>query len=68
MKIKWGNIFALGTLICLIVLLLRLPEIADRMYFDIRIPYYFDNPMIGLCFFGFACLTIVAVVKIFSDR
>jgi len=68
MKIKWGNIFALGILICLIVLLLRLPEIADRMYFSIDIPYYFDNPMIGLCFFGFVCLTIVAVAKILSDR
>ncbi len=68
MKIKWGNIFALGILICLIVLLLRLPEIADRMSLSINIPYYFDNPMIGLCFFGFVCLTIVAVAKIFSDR
>ena len=68
MKIKWGNIFALGILICLVALLLRLPEIADRMYFSIRIRYYFDNPMIGLCFFGFVCLTIVAVAKILSDR
>ena len=68
MKIKWGNIFALGILICLIAILLRLPEIADRMYFDIHIPYYFDNPMIGLCFFGFICLTIVAVAKILSNR
>lgn len=68
MKIKWGNIFAFGILICLIVLLLRLPEITDRMSFNIWIPYYFDNPMIGLCFFSFVCLTIVAVAKIFSDR
>lgn len=68
MKIKWGNIFALGILICLIVLLLRLPEIADRMSFSIDIQHYFNNPMIGLCFFGFVCLTIVAVAKIFSNR
>ncbi|MBW7992420.1 MAG: hypothetical protein FVQ84_20725 [Planctomycetes bacterium] len=68
MKIKWGNIFALGILICLVALLLRLPEIADRMSFSIGIPHYFDNPMIGLCFFGFVCLTIVAVAKILSDR
>lgn len=68
MKIKWGNIFAFGILICLIIILIRLPEIADRMYFDIHISHYFDNPMIGLCFFGFVCLTIVAVARIFSDR
>jgi hypothetical protein len=68
MKIKWGNIFALGILICLIVLLMRLPEILDHTYFDIRIPYYFDNPMIALCFFSFVCLTIVVVVRILSDR
>lgn len=68
MKIKWGNIFALGILICLVVLLLRVSEIADRMSFSIGMPYYFDNPMIGLCFFGFVCLTIVAVARLFSDR
>jgi len=68
MKIKWRNIFALGILICLIALLRRLPEFIDRMYFDIEIPYYLDNPMIGLCFFGFVCLTIVAVTKIISNR
>ncbi len=68
MKIKWGNIFALGILVCLVALLLRLPEIADRMYFNIRLPYYFDNPMIGLCFFSFVCLTIVAMAKIITKK
>jgi hypothetical protein len=68
MKIKWGNIFALAILICLIILLLRLPEILERLSFSIAIPHYFDNPMIGLCFFGFICLTIVAIVKILSNR
>lgn len=68
MKIKWGNIFAFGILICLVAILLRLPEIADRMYFDIDIPYYFDNPMIALSFFALVCLTIVAVAKNFSNR
>ena len=68
MKIKWVNIFALGILICLIALLLRLPEIADCMYFSIRLPHYFDDPMIGLCFLGLICLTIVSVVKILSNR
>jgi len=68
MKIKWGNIFALGILICLIMLLLRLPEILDHLSFSIAIPYYFDDPMIGLCFFSFICLTIIAVAKILSNR
>ncbi len=68
MKIKWGNIFALGILICLVAILLRLPEIADRMYYDFDLPYYFDDPMIAFAFFSFVCLTIVALAKIFSNR
>jgi hypothetical protein len=68
MKIKWGNIFALGILICLIIILVRLPAIVDRMSYSFDFPYYFDDPMIGLCFFGFVCLTIVAIAKILSNR
>ena len=68
MKIKWGNIFALAILTCLIMLLFRLPQALDQMYFTIRIPYYLNNPIIGLCVFGLACLTIVAIVKILSNK
>lgn len=68
MTIKWKNIFALAILICLIILLLRLPEILDRLSFSIDMPHYFDDPMIGLCFLGLVCLTIVSVVKILSNR
>jgi len=68
MKIKWGNIFALAILICLFILLFRLPEILDRLSFSIAVPRCFDDPMIGLAFFGFVCLTIVAVAKIRSNR
>ena len=68
MKIKWGNIFGLGILICLVVLLTRLDEIADGIYINIDIARYFENPMIVLAFFGLVCLTIVAVAKIISDR
>lgn len=68
MRIKWRNIFALAILICLVTLLLRLPEILDRLSFSIAIPHYFDDPMIGLCFFSFICLTIIAVAKILSNR
>ena len=68
MRIKWKNIFALAVLIGLVTLLLRLPEILDRLSFSIAIPRYFEDPMIALCFFGFICLTIVAVAKILSNR
>ena len=68
MKIKWKNVFALAILICLIMLLLRLPEILDRLSFSIDLPHYFDNPMVGLAFFGFICLTIICIVKVRSNR
>jgi len=68
MKIKWNNIFLLAILICLIVLLIRLPEILDRLSLSIAVPRCFDDPMVGLAFFGFVCLTIVCVAKIKSNR
>jgi len=68
MRIKWRNIFALAILICLIILLLRLPEILDRLSLSIAIPRCFDDPMVALCFFGFVCLTIVCIAKIRSNR
>ncbi len=68
MKIKWNNIFLLAILICLIVLLIRLPKILDRLSLSIDISGWFDNPMVGLAFFGFACLTIICVTKIKSNR
>ena len=67
MKIKWKNIFALVILIGLIVLLSRLPEILDRLSFSIS-SHYFDDPMVGLAFFGFICLTIICVAKVRSNR
>lgn len=68
MKIKWKNIFSLAILICLVILLFRLPEILGKLSFSIAIPRYFDDPMIGLCFWGFICLTIIAVAKVRSDK
>jgi len=67
-RIKWGNIFALAILICLVILLLRLPEVMDRLSYAIRIPYYANDPMFGMFAFGLVCITIVAVVKILSRR
>jgi len=66
MKIKWKNIFLLAILICLTILLLRLPEILDRLSLSISLPRYFDDPMVGLAFFGFVCLTIICIAKIRS--
>lgn len=68
MKIKWKNIFALAILICLVTLLLKLPEILDRLSFSIDLSRYFDDPMVGLAFFGFICLTIICVAKFRSNR
>lgn len=68
MRIKWKNIFALTILICTVKLLLRLPEILDRLSFSISMPQFFDDPMIALAFFGFVCLTIVAVARVISNR
>ena len=68
MKIKWRNILALAILVCLIMLLLKLPEILDRLSFSIDLPRSFDDPMVGLAFFGFICLTIICVAKIKSNR
>jgi len=67
-KIKWGNIFALTILICLVILLLRLPEVMDRLSYAIWVPYYVNDPMFGILIFGLICITIVAVAKIISRR
>jgi hypothetical protein len=68
MRIKWGNIFALAILTCLIILLSKLPLILDRLPHTIEIPYYVNDPRYGIIILGLICVTIVAVVKILSDR
>ena len=68
MKIKWKNVFAVAILICLITLLLRLPEILEQLSFSLSFSRYFNDPMVALCFFGFVCLTIVCIAKIRSNR
>jgi hypothetical protein len=68
MRIKWGNIFALAILICLVILLLRLPEVMNRLSYTIWIPYYINDPVFGILVFGLICITVVAVVKILSRR
>lgn len=64
MKIKWSNIFGLIFLVVILVLLFRLPKILDELSYRIYLPYYFNDPVYGLMFFGLACVTIVAVVKL----
>ena len=68
MKIKWGNIFALAILICLIILLFKLPLILDRLPQTIEVPYYINDPGYVIMILGLICITIVAVIKILSGR
>ena len=68
MKIKWGNIFALAILLVLFRLLFTLPEVIERISWDLRLPYYFDDPVYGLMFLGLICVTIVVVIKMIINR
>ena len=68
MKIKWANIFALGIFICLVILLCKLPRILDHMPEMINSPYYLNDPAYGMMALGLICVTIVAVIKILSNR
>ncbi len=68
MRIKWGNVFAFGILICLITLLCRLPALVDRIDRVFWLPYYMNDPAYGMMVLGLICVTIVAVAKILSDR
>ncbi len=64
MKIKWLNIFGLIFLVVILILIFRLPKILDELFYRIYLPYYFNDPLYGLMFFGLACVTIVAVIKL----
>lgn len=68
MKIKWLNVFVFAILICLIVLLFKLPKVLDHISCTIEIPYYINDPTFGIMALGLICVTIVAVVKILSNR
>ena len=68
MKIKWGNIFALAILVCLIRLLFKLPQVFESISCDIRLPYYLDDPIYGLMFLGLVCVTIVVVIRMIINR
>ena len=68
MRIKWANIFALAILICLIILLCKLPRILDRMPEMINSPYYINDPAYVIMILGLICVTVVAVIKILSSR
>ena len=68
MRIKWANIFALAILICLIILLCKLPRILDRLPQIIDPPHYINDPAYVIMILGLICVTIVAVIKILSNR
>ena len=64
MKIKWSNIFAIIIIICLVKLLLKLPDSFGEFY----LPWYFDDPNYALFFLAIICVTIIGIVKILSNR
>jgi len=64
MKIKWRNIFAIILILCLVKLLLILPD--SFGYF--QLPWYFDDPNYAIIFLAVICVTIIGIVKILSNR
>jgi hypothetical protein len=68
MKIKWTNIFGLAFLIFIITLMFKLPGMLDGISYRIDFPYYFHDPIYGLMFLCLICVTIVAVVKVLSNK
>lgn len=68
MKIKWKNIFGLVLLIIIVIALFKLPVMLDNISWRIQLPYYFNDPALGLMFLGLICVTIVAVAKIITNR
>lgn len=68
MKIKWKNIFGLVLLIIIVIALFKLPAMMDNISCRIYLPYYLNDPALGLMFLGLICVTIVALAKIIANR
>ena len=68
MKIKWKNIFGLMSIVFIVIALFKLPVMLDNISFRIQLPYYFNDPALGLMFLGLICVTIVAVAKIIANK
>ncbi len=69
MGIRWNNIFGLMLLIFGIYLFLKMRPFFKNAFEDINsAPYRHGSPIYGLAILGVLCITVVAVVKILSER
>jgi subtilase family serine protease len=70
MEIRWNNVFGLLLLILGIYLLLKMRPFFSNAFEDINSAHYYHhgNPIHGLVILGIICITVVAVVKILSER
>ncbi len=70
MRIRWDNVFGLMFLILCIYLFVKARPYLNRVFEDLADGYYYHShdPMLGVIIFGLVCVTIVAVVKIISNR
>ena len=68
MHIRWGRILGLFVLIGATVLLLKLIKVMEHARYYIHMPDYLNDPHWGLCFFGLLCVSVVAIVRILSNR
>ena len=64
MRIKWGNIFAIIIIICLVRLIVKLPDKIG--YF--QLPWYLYDPNYAIFFLAVVCVTILGIVKILSNK
>lgn len=70
MRIRWENVFGLMALVLCIYVFIKAKPYLDRVFEDLADGYYYHShdPMLRVIIFGLVCVTIVAVVKIISER
>jgi len=70
MRIRWDNLFGLMALVLCIYLFIKAKPYLDRVFEDLADGYYYHSrdPMLRVIIFGLVCVTIMAVVKIISNR
>ncbi|KKR96380.1 MAG: hypothetical protein UU48_C0032G0004 [Candidatus Uhrbacteria bacterium GW2011_GWF2_41_16] len=69
MEIRWRNIFALLLIIFVFYVFVKIRPFLNNIFDDLNFEGYgYCDPNIIVILFGMACITIVAVIKIFSDR
>ena len=70
MPMRWTNVFGLMFLIFCIYLFIKAKPFLNSIFEDLADGYYYHNhsPVLRVAVFGLICVTIVAVVKILSER